>query len=121
MVSCQKGPTRHAYAWQIEPFWSDTLDITGYVQLVTLNLSSKLSLKSKPLCVHDNEHKYKSLWNTDDLIANYIRPFYVWKLTYKSQVFRTKEEAMQIALRHLACPLTKLVFTDAKTNSLINN
>ena len=26
MVSCQKGPTRHAYAWQIGPFWLDTLD-----------------------------------------------------------------------------------------------
>ena len=23
MVSCQKGPTRHAYAWQIGPFWQD--------------------------------------------------------------------------------------------------
>ena len=27
MVSCQKGPTRHAYAWQIGPFWQDTLDV----------------------------------------------------------------------------------------------
>ena len=27
MVSCQKGPTCHAYAWQIGPFWQDTLDI----------------------------------------------------------------------------------------------
>ena len=27
MVSCQKGPTRHAYAWQIGPFCQDTLDI----------------------------------------------------------------------------------------------
>ena len=26
-VSCQKGPTRHAYAWQIGPFCQDTLDI----------------------------------------------------------------------------------------------
>ena len=26
MVSCQKGPTRHAYAWQIGLFWQDTLD-----------------------------------------------------------------------------------------------
>ena len=26
-VSCQKGPTRHAHAWQIGPFWQDTLDI----------------------------------------------------------------------------------------------
>ena len=27
MVSCQKGPPRHAYAWQIGPFWQDTLDL----------------------------------------------------------------------------------------------
>ena len=27
MVSCQKGPTRHAYAWQVGPFWQDTLDM----------------------------------------------------------------------------------------------
>ena len=26
MVSCQKGPTHHAYTWQIGPFWHDTLD-----------------------------------------------------------------------------------------------
>ena len=26
-VSCQKGPTRHAYAWQIRPFWQDNLEI----------------------------------------------------------------------------------------------
>ena len=26
-VSCKKGPTRHAYAWQIGPFSQDTLDI----------------------------------------------------------------------------------------------
>ena len=27
MVSCQKGPTRHAYAWQVAPFWQNTLDL----------------------------------------------------------------------------------------------
>ena len=27
IVSCQKGPTRDDYAWQIGPFWPDTLDI----------------------------------------------------------------------------------------------
>ena len=27
MVSYQKGPTCHAYAWQIGPFWQDTLDM----------------------------------------------------------------------------------------------
>ena len=25
-VTFQKGPTRHVYAWQIGPFWQDTLD-----------------------------------------------------------------------------------------------
>ena len=30
MVSCQKGPTRHAYAWQIGPFWQDTLEMFLY-------------------------------------------------------------------------------------------
>ena len=29
-VSCQKGPTRHAYAWQIGPFWQDTLDVSEW-------------------------------------------------------------------------------------------
>ena len=29
MVSCEKGPIRHAYAWQIGPFWQDTLDISS--------------------------------------------------------------------------------------------
>ena len=27
MVSYQRGPTRHAYAWQIGPFLQDTIDI----------------------------------------------------------------------------------------------
>ena len=27
MVSCQNGPTPHAYAWQIGPFWQDTIDM----------------------------------------------------------------------------------------------
>ena len=27
MVSCQKGPTRHAYAWQIGPIWQETLNM----------------------------------------------------------------------------------------------
>ena len=28
-VSCQKGPNHHAYAWQIGPFWQDTLELTS--------------------------------------------------------------------------------------------
>ena len=33
MVSCQKGPTRHAYAWKIGPFWQDTLDVWQMILL----------------------------------------------------------------------------------------
>ena len=28
MVSCQKGPARHAYAWQIGPFRQGTFNLT---------------------------------------------------------------------------------------------
>ena len=31
-VSRQKGPTRHAYAWQIGPFWQDTLKVYYHIQ-----------------------------------------------------------------------------------------
>ena len=37
MVSCQKGPTRHAYAWQIGPFWQDTLAISLLFQLMAVS------------------------------------------------------------------------------------
>ena len=35
-VSCQKGPTRHAYAWQIGRFWQETLDISICVPYLPL-------------------------------------------------------------------------------------
>ena len=50
VVSCQKGPTRHAYAWQIGPFWQDTLDLYGMYGLVfifdTSNMKSKITVSS---------------------------------------------------------------------------
>ena len=48
MVSCQKGPTRHAYAWQIGPFLQETLDIwvvMTYVKNGLLWYSSNMSSK----------------------------------------------------------------------------
>ena len=41
MVSCQKGPTRHAYAWQIGPFWQDTLELCFMQYCVILYLAVK--------------------------------------------------------------------------------
>ena len=40
-VSCQKDPTRHAYAWQIRPFWQETLDVRSYGTLQQ-NVSTNL-------------------------------------------------------------------------------
>ena len=33
-VSCKKGPTRHADAWQIGPVWQDTLELSWGTLLV---------------------------------------------------------------------------------------
>ena len=38
MVSCQKGPTRHVYAWQIGLFWQNTLDIKGIIFMVIISV-----------------------------------------------------------------------------------
>ena len=45
MVSCQNGPTRHAYAWKIWPFWQDTLAMPSiYAEFTTKNVISGLYL-----------------------------------------------------------------------------
>ena len=44
-VSCQKGPTRHAYVWQIGPFWQDTQDIYYEVNLMAV-ISFSLNTES---------------------------------------------------------------------------
>ena len=41
-VSCQKGPNRHAYAWQIGPFWQDTLELDDINTYVTGDKHSKM-------------------------------------------------------------------------------
>ena len=53
MVSCQKGPTRHAYAWQIGPFWQDTLDIScAYIQHVQyIPWNMHMALLGIPSCI----------------------------------------------------------------------
>ena len=45
-VSCQKVPTRHADAWQIGPFWQDTLDISTDMSAQYYKLKFDIS------CVH---------------------------------------------------------------------
>ena len=50
-VSCQKGPTRNAYAWQIGPFWQDTLDI----------ISARGLRENKPIHAENYRRKYRDM------------------------------------------------------------
>ena len=50
MVSCQRGPTRHASAWQIGPFWQDTLEIRPCRKTATQLLYSESHLSHKSVC-----------------------------------------------------------------------
>ena len=56
MVSCQKGPTCHAYAWQIGPFWHDTIDIW--------KLSWVIAVPANVLSLHfqDSSRNYWLKW-----------------------------------------------------------
>ena len=58
MVSCQKGPTRHAYAWRRGPFWQDILEVWDIDQTV----NSQRTLHTSP-----------SFWrkNIDGLVQDY--------------------------------------------------
>ena len=50
MVSCQRGPTRHAYAWRIGPFWQDTIDMCiTHPQWVKLGLKPQLKCTGSSL------------------------------------------------------------------------
>ena len=62
MVSCQKGPTRHAYTWQIGPFWQDTL----YLSLPLYNAELLLIIHQ---C-------------TDIVLINSVPAMYVVKYSY---------------------------------------
>ena len=56
MVSCQKGPTRHAYALQIGPFWQDDLDVGVLEYMYTENIAITGTLHIFSVCVLINHH-----------------------------------------------------------------
>ena len=55
MVSCQKGPIRHAYTWRIGPFWQDTPDFQCISLYVNCCVAIEISLKYVPKGVDDNK------------------------------------------------------------------
>ena len=80
-VSCQKGPTRHAYAWQIGPFWQDTLDRCEFL----VNCSRRYTYRhvwNKYKALRDTEVKKKWKGNTFRK-CNEKMPYYT--ITYSCQ------------------------------------
>ena len=61
MVSYQKSPTCHAYAWQIGPFWQDTLDFMGCTWVVKPRaVVCKLTIQELDWC-HNITHTVAAL------------------------------------------------------------
>ena len=87
MVSCQKGPTRHAYAWQIAPFWQDTLDIC-------CSISTGQSCKKYPSTTELNPHK------EDRILTKHNK---VWKIyiTFWMSILRRHTFNMSHKICHL--------------------
>ena len=69
-VSCQKGPTHHDYAWQIGPFWQDTLNIhfAGFFQGVIIaaiwhcQSNNRLEYKYKQGWKHNLHHSAEEIY-----------------------------------------------------------
>ena len=81
MVSCQKGPTRHAYAWQIGPFWQDTLEPRRHIWMwsQTKQHAHNLLIIPRRLQSHSPRPAEKWRWNinciqTPTLIARFMGP-----------------------------------------------
>ena len=45
-VSCQKGPTRYASAWQIGPLWQDTLELSNVTHTLNLKPSALAQMET---------------------------------------------------------------------------
>ena len=90
-VSCQKGPTRHAYAWQIGPFWQDTLDM--------ISIETHLQHSSREINFVHNIHFSCPIalkFFTGQILRNTVsRPCSVWNIT-TNMLLRNKLWASEI-------------------------
>ena len=82
-VSCQTGPTRHAYAWQIWSFWQDTLDIPSTLTLhsVWWNNVQNITLLTAPCDTVVTHITIKSPHAPDILPSSSKNRYYVCRWT----------------------------------------
>ena len=83
MVSCQKGPTRHAYAWQIGPFWQDTLDIQYLYVYVYIYRVSPYAIVNNT----NSKDEYRSL------MQQHFICHCAWEIYYSDPIIKLKLES----------------------------
>ena len=74
MVSCKKGPTCHAYTWQIGPFWQDTLEVSicsDNGSLKNLQVITWTNDDQVLWCIMEYVHKLGSVYDTNiDILSS---------------------------------------------------
>ena len=81
MVSCQKGPTRHAYAWQIGPFGQDTLNTVG----TPYNTAPYITGSNIARLGHGSQNSWSKLWIPIVKSAP-VRVIFTWKSVPKKSI-----------------------------------
>ena len=85
-ISCQKGPTRHAYAWQIGPFWQDTLEMfhdNKVNSLITCITESKMFMIHGYLNEITQQQSDAITW-TNDFSWYLLQQFIKWEFLQTS-------------------------------------
>ena len=86
MVSCQKGPTRHDYAWQIGPFWQDTLEIQLCGKFGRLYWTKMLTYNTNP-SHHIGLQNFAALFSCNGLCSWIYRGFNTLKSRHDGRHF----------------------------------
>ena len=116
MVSCQKGPTRHAYAWQIGPFCQDTLDLYNHSYLSLRHVNSQSSNQ----CPRAEEPwwwdiGYPGSWKWWGVDVFVIQPWFTSTISARldslsAQIYFCLESALDSASRHIGKKVTAVTF-----------
>ena len=77
MVSCQKGPTRLAYAWLIGPFWQDTLDICITWPWIVNGIAMDASSFNRTSSGMTRHQPYTDSYQSNNTIHGYVATYFV--------------------------------------------
>ena len=106
MVTCQKGPTRHAYARQIGPFWQVTLDDKDWSH------PSRNKETGSPFLRQNALHCWILLWHFMGTIENFIKSLqYKWidVSSFQREIISSDHEIASSLDHTLTCVTLSLI------------